>query len=416
MPRSPIKLAILLIFLALVLVPLSYYGLDSELAKWKAARAQLQHDNGDTPTAIATMQAAIDQSPRDHWLKLGMSRLLYHDGQGKEALEIAEEVLQLNPNSTEALMRKSECLMFLGRRKEALETIKDYYEKSPRAERISQLNHLAYFRALAKTELDLAKAEIDEVVKTASIYYWPENPPMSLQDQTLLVAAILSRHVGNHEQVIKMLDQRIEVFESSIPIFTGMFLGEFHQKMMESLPVSKELEENVKANAEIVDAEKSFLAYLYTIRALLYQEMGRNKDRDADRAAIEELGLDEKEILSMLPGKWESLSRLYIGAQYLDTRALVSLARRKNMFQARQDMDVAILAMELTVASFDGQIQNTIHNENGKAFSLDVVRRNQAVMLKHRSNLNRAMGRNEESERDLKRIGELGFTNLESLY
>ena len=393
-----------------------YYGLDSELAKWKSARAQLQHKNGDTQTAIATMQAAMEQAPRNYWLKLDMSQLLFNDGQAAKALQLAEEVLEIDPDSVEALSRKSNCLMHLGRAKEALDTVKEIYEKESGFDPIQELNHLAYFRALAKTEVDLAKAEIDEVITQTSIYNWPDDPPMSLHDQTLLCAGILSHRLGVNDQVMELLDRRIEVFESSISGLTNLFLGSFYQKLLESLPVSKELEENVRSNSQIVEAEKSFLAYLLAIRAVLHQDAGDNDKRDADRAAVEELGLDEEQLLAAMPDEWEALIRLYGNAQFLDTRAMVNLARRKDLRSARQDLNLAVLATELILESFDGQIQNTIQNENGQAFDIEGIKKSQAVMLKHRSDLNRAMGRTEESERDLQRIGELGFTNLASLF
>jgi len=104
------------------------------------------------------------------------------------------------------------------------------------------------------------------------------------------------------------------------------------------------------------------------------------------------------------------------GAQLLDTRAVVNLARRQQLGSTQFDLDVAVLGFELITRSFDGPIQNTIRNESGKAFGMAEANRSLAVVLKHRSDLYRSMGRAANSDRDLERIKELGFSKPNSLF
>lgn len=410
------RIVVLLIFLGLVLVPLWFYGFDSEAAKWQAARAQLQYNRGETQAAIATMEEALQQSPRDHWLKLTMTQFLLDDGQATRALQLIEEVLDHDPESTTALRLKSNCLMYLGRAEEALEVVKDHYAQLRDYDEATRLNHLAYFRALAGKEIDTANSDIEDVIRQVSIYSWPENPPMSLQDQTLLAAAILSRRLGQQQQVLQLLNQRIDFFESSIPMYSRLMFGSVYDRLLTDLPLSSKFENNVKRNVQIIQAEKSFLAYFYAVRALIHQDAGNQKSRDADRLAIQELGFDEGDLIETLPDDWQLLILLSRGSQLLDTRAMVHLARRREMIRAKHDLDVAVLGFDLISRSFDGQIQNTIRNENGRAFGVGEVKRSQAVVLKHRSDLHRTMGRAAASDRDLQRITELGFSNPDTLF
>ena len=416
MPRTFTKFVVPLIFLGLVLVPLWFYGFDSELAKWKAARAQLQYNQGQTQDAIATMEQALEQSPRDHWLKLAMTQFLMDDGQAARALKLIEDVLDHDPQSIAALRLKANCLMYLGRAEEALEATKDHYAQLREYDEIVRLNHLAYFRALAGKEIETAKSDIEEVVRQISSYYWPESPPMSLEDQTLLAAAILSRRLGQQQHVLELLNGRIEFFESGIPRFSRAIFGNVYDRMLQSLPLPPKFEINLKRDVQIIQAQTSFLAYLYAARALIYQDLGKDKARDADRLAIQALGFEEEELIATLPDDWQLLILLSRGSQYLDTRAMVSIARRRGMSVAKHDLDIAVLAFDLIGRSFDGQIQNTIRNENGRAFTIGDVKRNQAVFLKHRSDLHRTMGRAAESNRDLQRIKELGFNNPDTLF
>ena len=254
--RTLIKIFVLIIFLAMALLPIWYYGFDSELAKWTAAKAQLQYNEGQTEQAIATMEAALEKSPEDHWLKLAMTQFLLDDGQAGRALELINQVLQHDPESTVALRLKSSCLMYLGRAEEALEAIKDHYAQSGNQDEVLRLNHLAYFRALAGKELETAKSNIDEVIRQTSIFLWYEDPPMSLQDQTLLAAAFLSRRLGQQEQVLELLNDRIDFFESSIPLYRRLLLKSVYQRMAETLPLNSRFQRTAKRNVQVIESEK----------------------------------------------------------------------------------------------------------------------------------------------------------------
>ena len=416
MQKPSTKLAVLLIFIAIVLIPLWYYGFDSEAAKWKGARAQLLYNRGETKSAIATMEAALTQSPKDHWLKLAMSQFLIDDGQASRALKLLNEVLEYDPDSTAALRLKSNCLMYLGRAEEALETVKDHYNQLRDYDEANRLNHLAYFRALAGKETETAKKDIDEVIRQASVYAWQETPPMSLEDQTLLAAAYLSRRLGLQDEVLKMLNDRIAFFESSIPRFEALLFDSVYRQISLAFPVPRKFESHAKRNVQIIQAEKSFLANLYAVRALIFQDSGDDQARDADRMSIQKLGFDEEQLIDNLPDDWQFLVLVNQGAQLLDTRAMVNFARRKEMLKAKSDLDIAVLAFGIVCQSFDGQVQNTIRNEDGTVFGIGVAKRHQAVALKHRSDLHRAMGRGGASDQDLEKIQELGFRNPETLF
>ena len=151
-----------LLFVGLALIPVLYYGLHSEMAKWKAARGELVYNEGKPLEGIQQLEASVKLAPHDNELQLQLASKLMLHNRAEEALEIIELVISKSINPQPAMRLKADCLLYLRRPEEALVTLKNIsdYLMPVDFDEPNRLNELAYFRALAKTELEVAKDNI----------------------------------------------------------------------------------------------------------------------------------------------------------------------------------------------------------------------------------------------------------------
>ncbi len=405
-------------FAAMFLVPVIYYGLGSELARWTQARAQLQLDAGNPDEAIRLLERAIAQSPGDQPMKLHLAMMLMKNDRAADALELIKQVLAVADDPTQPLQAMADCLIYLNRADEALETVKVFAEerKPARLADPDRLNFLAYFQALAGKELQRADRNINLAIDSAAAaLWWMDGEPMRLEDQTLVAAAVISRTVGHQDQVLELLNIRVELFENGISRTQQKLSARVYDELQIALPFEQNQEAEIRKFTVDVHYQKKFLAILYSVRALLHQDLGNNENRDQDRWSVNKLGYDSEELLKPIRDDWQLLTGLERQLQYLDTRAVVEAARRQYS-SALHDANLAILAAGLLNATFTGTIQNTIRDESGTWFNPSQRTRTEATLLKHRSEILQSLGHRSEAESDLRRIEELGFDRDEILF
>jgi hypothetical protein len=155
---------------ALVIGPLLGGELPRERARWRIA-AGLEHWlDQDLPAALAELDAAAQLAPdypRVHELR-SQWRIYAGDYQG--ALEDARQLRKLEPANPEGFRLEADALLYLGRGQEAAATWVEYAALEKDRDGSIQpatLNGLAYFRALAKSELDTALKEVNEAITAA---------------------------------------------------------------------------------------------------------------------------------------------------------------------------------------------------------------------------------------------------------
>lgn len=406
-------------FVCLAMIPIMFYGTNSELAKWKAARAQLLYEDGDIEGGIEMMEQAIEQSPRDQTLKLELSRMLMPAGRADEALELIDGVVDQSADPRLALDIKSNCLLYLNRPQEALATLKEIPEFSvPGAINDSgRLNQLAYFRALAQEELDDAKRDIDQAVTQHLSYtWWLDKLSMTLADQTLVATAMVANRLGRSDIVLEALDKRIDRMEETQRSSRNQVSEDIYQQIQIGLPIAEQLEQDLQKQHLVLHSQKQYLAVMYAVRALIHQRNGDREQCDTDRLAAESWDHDPDELLSDFPSDWDLMTLMSSGAQYLDTRAMVTWARDRDFRGAVADLDRSVLALEVLALARDTDLPNTLHDEHGRFFDEARLNRSEATIRRHRASILLKRGKQQQADADFARIRELGFDDDDVLF
>lgn len=413
------KLLVPFAFVCLAAIPILLYGTNSELAKWKAARAQLLYDAGETERGIEMMEQSLVQSPRDQNLKLDLANLLMPVGRAEEALELIEEVLEHSSNPRLALYAKSNCLMFLKRPQESFAALREIPEFSvPGAIRDSvRLNALAYHRALAGLELDEAVKNINDAIdQYRSDSWWLDKYPMILSDQTLIATAMVANRIDRSDLVLEELTERIALVEELERSNQQNVSAWIYKRMQDSLQVDEAVEKDIHDHQMKLHSQKQYLTVMYAVRALIYQRQGDLESCDRDRLSAASWDHSPDKLLSYFPGDWDLMTMAHTGAQYLDTRAMVHWAKNKDFDEAIGDLDRSILALEVLGLTHDTDLQNTIHDERGQFFAKASLERSEATIRKHRADILLERGFKKKAEVDLERIRELGFDDDDVLF
>ncbi|MEM9412885.1 MAG: tetratricopeptide repeat protein, partial [Planctomycetota bacterium] len=263
-----------LVFGCLVFIPVLYYGLDSELARWKSARAQLLYEEGQFEDSIELMRTAVKQSPRNLDLQLQLAEKLMRHGEAKEALGIIEDVRSLSENPLPALRAKASCLLYLGRPKDSLDTVKglsDHIMPEDFGEP-ARLNELAYARGLAKVELDEAFDDIQTAIETIQRRQWWEiNYPMPLEDQALVALSLIARTVDSGAQVLPILEQRIQHYHDLYQKTKNQISSNVYELFDHDFPLDYHQEEIIHHSQIQLYSLKRDYSLLLGVRALIYQ-------------------------------------------------------------------------------------------------------------------------------------------------
>ena len=407
------------LFIGLVAIPVLYYGLNSEIARWKAAQAQLCYEGGDFEEAIGLFEESVELAPHDNELQLRLAEKLMVHQRASEALERIERVIANSIDPQSAMRLKATCLLYLDRTNEALLTLKsisDYL--TPRDfDEPNRLNDLAYFRALAGTELVIAQDNIDQAIEVFEKRIWPFDPtPMPLLDQTLAATAMIARKVGLEDSIFDLLNRRIEIGFESLRQISNKNSKSIYDSMSRRLSMSEDDETTIWYRQHVRNSHQQHLSYLLTLRALMHQDMGMAKKSEQDRLRIELLGHKAEEIVEKIPDDWELMEIMLQGAMFLDTKAMVTHARTAGHQDAVRDMDVAVIAFETLAATNSGDLQNTIRNERGDRLDAMQLKRYEATIRSNRAQMQLSRGQRQKAEIDFQRIEELGFDRNEALY
>ncbi len=413
------QLVVPFVFVALVAIPILYYGWNSEMARWTAARAEILYRNGEVPSAISMLKKAVERAPHNVDLQLLLAGKLMSHQQADQALAIIDDAIARSADPQPALRSKAECLVYLDRSSEALATLKSLsdYVTSLDFDEPERLNELAYFRALAGEELESAKDNIDKAIQSLQIRtWWLDGFPMPLLDQTILAATMIARRVDQPMIVLKMLNERIDVNADLIAKLDQESSSFVYRCMSEGFPIKPQYEQDVKTIQQTKYSARQVLSLLLSVRALVWQDLGRQEDALVDRRRIVTLGFDATNLVDQIPDDWTLLYVMYVGAMYLDTRAVVSHARQPGSAEALRDVDAAVLAMRLLELTDRSALQNSIRDNRGNQFDAMQLRRQEATLRMHRAKVLLRRGQIEQAEQDFQRIEELGFDRRQMLF
>jgi tetratricopeptide (TPR) repeat protein len=161
---------VVLVAVGLVFGPLWGGLAPRERARWRIAAGLEYWLDQDLTSALDALDAAAKLAPeyariyelRAEW------RIFAGDYQG--ALEDARQLRRLAPGELDGFRLEADALLYLGRGQEAVATWVEYAKLEKDRDGSIQpatLNGVAYFRALANTDLDAALKEVNEAIDLA---------------------------------------------------------------------------------------------------------------------------------------------------------------------------------------------------------------------------------------------------------
>ncbi len=426
------QLTILAGFLALVILPLALYGCRTERARWTAAEAMNLFAQNETDAAFAKLRQAVDSSSSDNGLRIMLAEMLALNGQATECLRLCDEILESEPSSLAAIQIKSDCQQQLERPLDALATAKSLrpFLTPSQANSSTRRNNLAYYRALANTELDVAREDMLTVLRDQSQnIYWSFDFNLSLEAQAIISIAQLSRKLDRQAEGEELLDTKIIEFERLAYLFDQELLAVINENVKKNGLLSTELEDEVKNLRVAVQQKRGELAVFLVLRALRAQETGDEDQCDKDRLWAKQLGFDPDELARLLPTDAVYLQALQEAWVYLDTYGYV-LYRTGDYEEALTQLDLAVLAGEYHLLSLDSPLRNSSTESPKFEYSRTQaeIKKTLAATYYHRMLVHRELSLDVESEEstldgavdleeaDANRIRSLGFDPSSLLY
>lgn len=409
-------------------------GCQSETAKWEFARALVAEESGDSANAINRMQAALAKAPNDVTMKLELARVLAENG-NRQSLALCDEVLAAHPNRKPALFRKSSCQQHFGEFEQALATYKLILADHVKRDR-SELNNLAYYRALANRELTLAANDIETAIDEEEENRFPSGLYLSLRVKAAMAIGLTSRHLARQRQVLKLLTLQINGLESDYAKFQAIFSLTVFAQIQTEFPLAEGTEQETELIRINQDLIRAGLVSLLTVRALLYQDLGRPQSANTDRLRVRELGYQANRLAEKLPDKFACLDLLNNATTYLDTRGYVlgllpwdnaaindlelgsdSPARVSSYQESLADLDLAVSSAETIRVAIEESLYNIPQLSVMDVEQIDRdMRHTAAVLLYHRAQVHERAGKSRRAARDRQAIQSLGFDPAENLF
>jgi tetratricopeptide (TPR) repeat protein len=421
------RMLIITFVASIAMIPLILYGCGPEWARWDATQAVLFFRDGEVDEALYQLRDAVRKSPRDPVLKLTLAERLIEIGQSSEALALANEVLDVYPENANGIAVKSSAQQHQGNFGAALETQLAYDESLNASSRGSiRLNELAYYRALASTEIHLAKRDIETAVATTNRYNnWTGSSKLTYPVKATIQASLVARCCGMQREALWTVSQQIDTLQKQIVEARNELTAKIYQDTQDAFPIRRNVGRlNRRENLRFYETNA---ASLLSCRALIHQDLGDDLSCIADRQEVARLGFDSSEIAAQFPSEKSSLMSLEAAGAYLDTRGFISgmlpwvdaetllgISLDQHNFvssyaNAIRDLDVAILCVETDRKSFDVSLRNSIDFMAEKDESQQRLNRQTAVLLYHRQVIHERAGYLTRAKADAERIHELGF-------
>ena len=272
--RSPLARAVLLLLFAVgVAVPIVFYWLSSEQAKWRIAAAQAKWLDGDLPGAISVLDIAALEFPETAAIYEQRIQFYLEAKEFELALADAQRLIELDSNSTTALGLKSQALHHLGKHDEAIkvcEEMRRLAEEEWIGNAPNALNSLAYAQAIANTQLNEALGNIDEALRLAG-----DNPAM------LDTRGFVKYRLGDTKAAREDIDRAVEVLEKFVA----------YQETQARSDVR-----SYQSEANRASYHQALAVMLYH-RSLVYDQLELSEKAKVDRERVRALGFEPNEQL-----------------------------------------------------------------------------------------------------------------------
>lgn len=435
-------LLVILALVGLVGLPVLVYGWRSELPKWALASIVRQYESGEEDAAKIRLEELAGAHKNDQAIQLQLAEWLT-ESDPERSFEICERILEKTPNDVLVTTKKIELLVSLERFDDALALHKELNKKFTGGQhRHIRNNNLAYFRALASDELDRAIVDMDTILAFSNTF-WKEHFGFYLDEheRVSVLAAICNNEFADDVEASEVGSATVKKVSQALRKKALKLLNDvIDLKKREILELQKDSKRLVKPevknssdqNDESSDAvdknqgsrtaarleqSKTTISALYSLRAKIYEELGREEDSKRDIQRVVNLDFDPNVVLKKLPSGIVAADRLDRLATFLDTRACVHLELRQ-LDEALADANAAVLAQRTYIEAisafeiyhFDPQVRDIEENYE------QIPRKDLATLLLHRSLIH---FQNEEYDRekaDLDQIRSLGFEPGPSLH
>ena len=425
-----VRWLVVLLVASVAVLPMISYGCSPEWARWDATQANAFFRVGETEDALYQLRDAIKKSPRDPVLKTTLAERLIEIDRGDEALKLSGEVLEVYPDNAQAMKIKSLAQKSLGDFEASLETeLKIDKHLHAYGRDASSLNQLAYARALANTDLHLAKEDIDIAITALNRgLTWPSAEELSLEVKATMLASMVARSCDAQEEAIDAISEQVKSWRERLAAAKTELTGLVFNDLDDSFPIRQDI--GMLRRRQNLRSFEAQAAALLSCRALLYQDIGDMENCRNDRCEVNQFGYDSEDVLAHLPDDKVALARLSMLSAFLDTRGFIcSLlpwsedADKLPMDQhfissyanAIKDLNTAVFCREMARKSIDSRLWNTM-----EPLDVELQRKNMnlysAIMLYHRQTLLQRRGKHDLAKQDEEKIRNLGFEPGDKLY
>ena len=431
---SLVRFLVIALVASFAVVPMTFYGCSPEWARWDASQANAFFKEGETYEALYQLRDAIGKSPRDPVLKLTLAGRLIDMDQADEALQLAIDVLEVYPDNIRAMEIKSRSEQLLGDFEAALETQVEIDENlHVSLRKFHSLNMLAYARALANKDLNLAKDDIETAVLSLNrITSWEGDcdTPLRLEVKGAILAALVSRRCDARQEPLAIMTDQIGPLRETAAELRNDLAGAVYKEAGKMFPVRQD--GPIKSRRQELRFFETQLACLLSCRALLYQDLGETEKCQGDRVEVRSLGYDSSKIVAEFPDDRSALMRIDSISAILDTRGFIcsllpwreeleGLDRRQYSYlssysDALGDLNVSIACNRASRKSFGCSLRNSFELSFDRDRELAQLKRNEAVLLYHRMKLHQRQGAQELAEQDAQSIRDLDEDPDSALY
>ena len=260
------RLSIVVIAL-LVLGPLLWRWLPTEIARWYAASAMEKHLEGDAEAAEQDFQNALRWDPQSAAIHRQSGDFHAELGQYEQAVDFYSRAVELDATDPLNLMQRSVALQHLERHSEAIrdwEEIVDLLRDKHQTQEAIALNGLAYARALGNTELDLALDEVNQALQFAG-----PNPAM------LDTRGYIQFLRGDYQAARHDLDRAVDSMETQLAAVSQI----------------KSYSDSRQHELDIQQMQQSTAVLRYH-RALALEHLGEAELADRDLQRVKQLGFE----------------------------------------------------------------------------------------------------------------------------
>jgi tetratricopeptide (TPR) repeat protein len=276
-PRKPTSIGgwfIISLFISMLLIPFLFAWIPGEVARWHQAAAIDRRLDGDLDGALRSLNRAMEQFPDRPNLLRTRAEWLRVTGDYQQALADCERALELAPEDFRAILLHSQILQHLERFDEAVQDglkLLALSEERNSIDRGEILNMVAYSRALADSDLDLA---LDEIEKSMLLIEPLEGPQAAMIDTRGFIHYLRDDFVKARED----LDRAVELIEAHYSGLASQLKGE-HVGVLDP-----------RRDRHRLDRLGESVAVIRYHRSLALDALGQKEGAATDRERVKELG------------------------------------------------------------------------------------------------------------------------------